>query len=205
MDKIKVEKTLDELVEALKNETIELCKESKDGRVNSISDEGIIIGLIKKHLSSEQYEEVRERYYCDIVIMDAPVNIKVSDFKGADNVSSNQGLVYALTGKTCGNNWKSIGKTLMSNDIDKDVDYYFLLVNKNKPGDIYWTSFKRLANIVPNGNNLPFQCCWDNNREQIERTYEEARAFLLNSLKASTEKRNLPDKIMKEVCEFYEC
>ena len=72
---------------------------SRDGRVNSIADEKTVIAAIEEILTESDYDEVPERSMEDIRIYGRPVNIKVTGLKGRDNVSSNEGLVYALTGR----------------------------------------------------------------------------------------------------------
>src|SRR4029078_13691499 len=44
-------------------------------------------------------------------------------------------------------------------------DYYFIVLNKKKPGDIIVNSVRGLTLLAPNINNLPFQVCWNKNRE----------------------------------------
>ena len=64
-----------------------------------------------------------------------------------------------------------------------DADYYFLVINKTQAGDVFWTSLKRLPELTPNGNNPPFQCNWSKNRQHIERTQQEAEAYILGVLR----------------------
>ena len=196
------EKAMTELCNNLSGKGLKMSNASRDGRVNSIADEKTVIAAIKEILAENDYDEVPERSMEDIRIYGRPVNIKVTGLKGRDNVSSNEGLVYALTGrKPSASNWPAIGETLGSNDIDKDADYYFLVVNKKDPADIFWTSFKQLKVGYPNGSNLPFQVKWEENRERVQRTYEEAWEFLTGLLLKSAELRLLPHSIIKEVKE----
>ena len=199
------EKKLGLLCEELSTKNIEMSYLSRDGRVNSIADEKTVISAIHDILPENAYEDVPERSKEDIKLYNRPVNIKVTSLKGRDNVSSNEGLVYALTGKTCASNWPSIGKTLLSSDIDKEADYYFLVVNKEDPTDVFWTSFKYLKKGYPNGSNLPFQVKWSENRERVERTYEEAWDFLTGLMFESSELMQKPYKILTEVRKKYEC
>ena len=43
-------------------------------------------------------------------------------------------------------------------------DYYFIVINKNNSKDIIVNSLKGLTILSPNINNLPFQICWNKNR-----------------------------------------
>lgn len=71
-----------------------------------------------------------------------------------------------------------------------DRDYYFLIINKNDPKDIFINSLKGIQTLQP--NNLPFQCKWDNNREIIQRDFDGSKNFILSALaKSVTLKANI--------------
>jgi hypothetical protein len=46
-------------------------------------------------------------------------------------------------------------------------------------------ALKGLQSLVPNGNNLPFQCNWTENTQYKSRTFEEAKDFLLTNFAES--------------------
>ncbi|WRB49743.1 hypothetical protein KVL36_04605 [Helicobacter pylori] len=71
-----------------------------------------------------------------------------------------------------------------------DRDYYFLIINKNDPKDIFINSLKGIQTLQPNGNNLPFQCKWDNNREIIQRDFDGSKNFILSALAESVKLRS---------------
>ena len=48
---------------------------------------------------------------------------------------------------------------------------------------------RRLKTLTPNGNNPPFQCKWSENKEIINRSFEEAKDFLLKNLSLTVKKR----------------
>jgi hypothetical protein len=52
------------------------------------------------------------------------------------------------------------------NKINKK-DYYFIVLNKIDSKDIIINSIKGLKILTPNINNLPFQICWNKNRDYI--------------------------------------
>ena len=54
---------------------------------------------------------------------------------------------------------------------------------------MFVTSLKSLESILPNGNNLPFQAKWDNNRQLINRDFGSAKAFLLGTFEESLKLR----------------
>lgn len=117
-----------------------------------------------------------------------PINLKVSNLQGNDNVASKAGLFYALTGMQPANslirNWEEFCKNLAGNLCLEgcDSDYYFLIVEKSPMGvgRVFWTSLLRLREVTPNGSNPPFQACWMHNLEQAERSRTESIGYLLN-------------------------
>jgi hypothetical protein len=118
------------------------------------------------------------------------VNVKVSTFQSADNLSSKEGLFYALTGTNPKavfiNSWETFCAHLAGNlGRNPDADYYFLAVSKLKPGDVFWTTLKSLSNLRSSGSNYPYQCCWGDNRERHERSFEESVGFLLSVVRES--------------------
>ncbi len=114
-----------------------------------------------------------------------PVNIKTTTTKTADNLNCQLGIYYALCGllPTFNNEiaWEKYFQKLHK-DLGKntDRDYYFLIINKNDPKDIFINSLKGIQTLQP--NNLPFQCKWDNNREIIQRDFDESKNFILSAL-----------------------
>ncbi len=61
--------------------------------------------------------------------------------------------------------------------------------DKNDPKDIFINSLKGIQTLQPNGNNLPFQCKWDNNREIVQRSFMESKNFILSALAESVKLR----------------
>lgn len=107
--------------------------------------------------------------------------------RGQDNISSKEGLFYAVTGvrpeSARLNNWERYSESMAEYlDPDTTADYYFIVVSKNDTGCVFWTSLKKLNRVVPNGNNPPFQCAWRDNRQRVDRPPREAVAHLLNVL-----------------------
>lgn len=187
-------KFLNEIVDCLKTFEIELDNHSEDGRLNSAENEIEILNLLNKHFSSNiQTPNIRSWY--DFKITDNNdeifVNIKVSDLdnESADNISSKLGMGYALTGiQNMSMRWEKFHKQIKE-DIKLGYDYYFLIVNKNYSCDTFWTSLKRIETLVPNGNNLPFQCNWAKNREFSNRNEIEATYYILRQYICSWDKK----------------
>lgn len=191
---MQIPKLLNDIVQFLKDNQLKLSQSSRDGRINSAFNEDEIFNLIEKHFDINRPSM---RDWVDFSFKEndnfIPVNIKVSTTKTADNLNCKLGIYYALTGKipTFNNGipWEQYFKNL-SNDLrENNQDYYFLIINKDAVNDTFVTSLKGLCKIVPNGNNLPFQAKWDDNREIQSRTFAEARNFILHHFKESLKLR----------------
>lgn len=117
-----------------------------------------------------------------------PINLKVSNLQGNDNVASKAGLYYAMTGVRPNNsvirNWDVFCENLATNLQRENCtsDYYFLVVEKSADGvgRVFWTSLLQLIAVNPNGSNPPFQACWSQNMERSGRVRSEAVDYLLN-------------------------
>lgn len=117
-----------------------------------------------------------------------PINLKVSNLQGNDNVASKAGLFYAMTGVRPTNpairNWDVFCENLATNLKRENCtsDYYFLIVEKSAAGvgHVFWTSLLQLRAVTPNGSNPPFQACWSQNMERSGRGRSEAVDYLLN-------------------------
>ena len=168
---------------------------TSDGRLNAAINESEIIAIIQEKFD---IYVPRSRAWYDLAIEDGenflPVNIKVTDTTHADNLNCKLGLYYALTGrKPSFQNeigWLPFFEELSKNfGYDKTHDYYFLVVNKSNRNDIFCTTLKSLKTLQPNGNNLPFQSRWRDNREPQCRTFESAAEMLLTTLGQSIKLR----------------
>lgn len=151
---------------------------TEDGRVNSFIDENNIIKILcSKYCERIKVPKIRMWY--DILIYDKlcgwlPVNIKSTSTKTRDNTGNLAMCVYAYTNqkldlhKTYENGKMShiFIEKLRAKEYNKNFkkDYYFLVFNKQKPKDIIINSVKGLKIIHVNNNNLPFQVCWNKNR-----------------------------------------
>lgn len=208
-DNDKVEQILDEIVNSLKKKNLSYSAPSKDGRVNSALNEDQIVNELKKIFATNNFfiknnlqikaPNIRDWYDFAIgSLVDSeffiPVNIKVSVLN-TDNLNCKLGIYYALTGLVPSNlsneaGWDKFFRILHTNINTKtDKDYYFLVANKNDNKDYFWNSLKQLTSLIPNGNNLPFQANWAQNREKTHRTHDQAGAFILDVFKKSIYKR----------------
>ncbi|GAA8734566.1 hypothetical protein HpDR96b_12000 [Helicobacter pylori] len=184
---------LNEIAEFLKTNPYNLSQPLQDGRLNSSVNEEEILNTIKDYFPI-QLPKAREWWDFSFEENDIfyPVNIKTTTTKTADNLNGKLGIYYALCGLVPEFNneiaWEKYFHKLHK-DLGKntDRDYYFLIINKNDPKDIFINSLKGIQTLQP--NNLPFQCKWDNNREIIQRDFDGSKNFILSALAKSVKLR----------------
>lgn len=134
--------------------------------------------------------------------LNLPVNIKISAKKSADNISSKAGLFYALTGvdptETILVHPDGTEKRININGWDnyflnldhflgdnKKADYYFLVIDKDMDGGVFWTSLKQIQELHSSGENLPFQANWAKNTKRKKRSFNSAKDYLLGIFRES--------------------
>ncbi len=184
---------LNKIAEFLRTNPYSLSQPLQDGRLNSSVNEEEILNTIKGPFSI-QLPKAREWWDFGFEENDIfyPVNIKITTTKTADNLNCKLGIYYALYGLLSEFNneiaWEKYFQKLHK-DLCKNTnrDYYFLIINKNDPKDIFINSLKGIQTLQP--NNLPFQCKWDNNREIVQRSFMESKNFILSALAESVKLR----------------
>lgn len=217
------ENALDKITGFYSNKKASLSTPTVDGRINSASNEAEVLNDIDSFfLSNNRYIQKNglllykpnttdNREWYDFAIQSSkdssffvPVNIKVTELKGADNLSCKLGVFWALSGvlpasvglnNSCG--WDKYFKLLSENIKSQDSDYYFFVVDKSNTENVFWTGLKSLERLTPNSNNLPFQCDWSKNQTRKKRTFDEAKDFILTAFQGSIyreKKRELFDE-----------
>ncbi|MCQ2832615.1 restriction endonuclease [Helicobacter pylori] len=184
---------LNEIAEFLKTNPYSLSQPLQDGRLNSSVNEEEILNTIKDYFPI-QLPKAREWWDFSFEENDIfyPVNIKTTTTKTADNLNGKLGIYYALCGLVPEFN-NEIAWEKYFQELHKDLgtntnrDYYFLIINKNDPKDVFINSLKGIQTLQP--NNLPFQCKWDNNREIVQRSFIESKNFILSALAKSVKLR----------------
>lgn len=183
-----------EMVEFLQKYPPDLSQESRDGRINSAFNEDEIVRILEQNFAINR---PNMRDWFDFSFSENeifyPVNIKVSTTKTADNLNCKLGIYYALTGQfppfNNGVVWDTYFHNLSQNIQENSKDYYFLIVNKENPSDVFAATLKSLQILVPNGNNLPFQAKWDDNRKLVQRDFKQAKNFILGVFEESLKLR----------------
>jgi hypothetical protein len=181
-----------------------------DGRVNSAINEYTILQKIRREFPID-VPRIRGWYDFGITASGIfyPVNIKISTFKGNDNLNCKLGLYYTLTDtipefkNEIG--WSDFFFRLfedMSEVRDTKSDYYFIVINKNDTNDVFWTSLKRISMLTPNGNNLPFQAKWSDNRKRKRKSHQEVKYHLLGTLLESWRRRAKPFGVFESLVDL---
>ncbi|GAA7135084.1 hypothetical protein Kyoto67A_13850 [Helicobacter pylori] len=182
---------LNEIAEFLKTNPYNLSQPLQDGRLNSSVNEEEILNAIK-HFFPIQLPKAREWWDFSFEENDIFYPVNITTTKTADNLNCKLGIYYALCGllPTFNNEiaWEKYFQKLHK-DLGKNTnrDYYFLIINKNDPKDIFINSLKGIQTLQP--NNLPFQCKWDNNREIIQRDFDGSKNSILSALAESIKLR----------------
>lgn len=165
----------------LKSSSLIFSNQNKDGRINSSIDEDEIIKILNIKFA-DKIKKPKIRMWYDILAYDylygwIPINIKTTTTIKSDNTGNLAMCVYAYTNELLDiHRNKSYDNGKMSDILIKKLrnkqynknnkkDYYFVVLNKNNSNDIIINSVKGLTHLTPNINNLPFQVCWDKNRE----------------------------------------
>ncbi|WP_187903648.1 restriction endonuclease [Helicobacter pylori] len=193
---------LNEIAEFLKTNPYNLSQPLQDGRLNPSVNEEEILNTIKGNFPI-QLPKAREWWDFSFEENDIfyPVNIKTTTTKTADNLNGKLGIYYALCGLLPEFNnkiaWEKYFQKLHKDlGTNTNRDYYFLIINKNDPKDVFINSLKGIQTLQP--NNLPFQCKWDNNRKIVQRSFIESKNFILSALAKSVKLRANIDLTFKD-------
>ena len=180
---------LEEVVEYLREQNITLPIDFQEGRLNSALAEDQIIDILRQaeqwKIYSPNQETDNNRAWYDVKINDLFCDIKVSNCNANDNTQAKKAIYYLLTGDentgNVPNQDKIFFKMMRENEnMDKDRDYYYLIVNKMDTEDVFVVNLKGIVSCNSAPNNPPFQVNWGRNRELADRSWEEAKKFLLS-------------------------
>ena len=185
----------DELLQVkqyLQKNNLLLPSGSGDARRDSGEAEKAVISRLQNHqwknfsIHSPNIGKGHNRSWYDIKVNEYYCDIKISELKTADNTNAKQAVFYFLTGLDPAqqqiSNTEKIFFSEMAQHEEKNEkrDFYYLIINKINPSDIFIINLKGLKKLQVAPNNLPFQCNWNDNRESQNRTWLEAKEFLLS-------------------------
>ena len=163
----------------LKLKMFHFSTKNEDGRINSCYDENKVINLLIKKFN-RKIKKPKIRMWYDILAFDymygwIPINIKTTNIKGSDNAGNLTICVQSYTNEILDLNKKynnpNLSVILFNKLKNKEYnrsnkkDYYFIVLNKKDNTDIIVNSVKGLTILTKNISNLPFQICWNKNRE----------------------------------------
>jgi len=181
----------------LRQEKMTFSKETVDGRINSCIDENTVVSFLQTKIAPENIRIPQKRMWYDVSVRDEvagwiPVNIKTTSTTTSDNTGNLAMCVQAYTDveldldKTCENGKMSeiLLRCLKEGRYNRqeNKDYYFLVLNKGSPEDVIVNSVLGLTVLTPNVNNLPFQICWNKNREYVPKPIEDNIRMFLDCL-----------------------
>jgi len=179
----------------LKLQAFQFSTKNEDGRINSCIDEDEVIKLLIEKFG-EKIKKPKIRMWYDILAFDymygwVPINIKTTTTITSDNTGNLAMCVYAYTNEILDiHRDKSYENGKMSDilfnklknkkyNTNNKKDYYFIVLNKTDATDIIVNSVKGLTILTPNINNLPFQVCWNKNREfKYENISKKIKLFI---------------------------
>jgi hypothetical protein len=182
----------------LRQEKMTFSKETVDGRINSCMDENTVLTFLQTQIAPENIRIPQKRMWYDVLLKDEvvgwiPVNIKTTTMNTSDNTGNLAMCVQAYTDveldldKTCENGKMSeiLIRCLKEGRYNRQEkkDYYFLVLNKCVPEDVIVNSVLGLTVLTPNVNNLPFQICWNKNREYQEKPIETNVQMFLDCMR----------------------
>lgn len=201
----------DLIIDILKNSELNFSGISKDGRVNSIIDEKIIINYLAKSevnkyiVSDEDLKfHITERKVGDIYFKNPEnmneyivVNIKSSSGKSADNVFSKIGLLIAFTDININDlpttlSWTRLVELLSEKYNQVERDYYYLYVNKYDIKQCMIRGLKKISNFKVNPSNI-LQINWNEeylSSENIlnqDESYKNIMSLISQALKKDVE------------------
>tara|TARA_Y100000389_G_C17446082_1_gene511675 strand:- start:1331 stop:2125 length:795 start_codon:yes stop_codon:yes gene_type:complete len=181
----------------LKSQSFKFHKDNADGRINSCTDEDNIVKVLVDKYDKRIYTPTIRMWY-DILAFDyrygwIPINIKSTTTETCDNTGNLAMCVYAYTDELLDlkKNYRNgpMSKILYEKLENKKYnyndkkDYYFIVMNKEKPSEVIVNSVKGLSYLTPNLNNLPFQVKWKNNKEFKYNTIDKSIKQFVDCIK----------------------
>ena len=201
---MKTPKVLLELVEDLKlaNFTAN-ASVAGEGRHGSLKDEEMIINWLLAHKKwGNKVQETQARRFGDIIVDGIYyINIKTDEFSknprpsSGTNSFSTCGFAYALSDASVEDIGGRMNYTKLTNLInvtteDNERDYWYLAFNKLNMNQVFIRGAKQINHYASNPKNmLQVNFGWEYVNKPVERTYDEAKEFIIDKIKECIKKR----------------
>lgn len=206
-----------EVSQHLSERKLVLPSTGTDARSDSAVAEGTIVtsllnaGNKEWGIYSPNVDSKNNRSWYDVKIGDLFVDIKITTLDTRDNTNAKAAIFYLLTGLDLDEFEFKHQEKPYFNDLkkhenpDEHRDYYYLVINKRDTSDIFPVSLKGIKDIAPNPSNPPFQARFNNCRHPVQRTWEEAKNFLLSVWAESVRRkiRSLGDGMWTHYPEYF--
>ena len=180
-----IPEALQEVAAALTEAKLTLPSGGGDARRDSSNAESTIILWMQNQgrwgIYSPNVDASNNLGWYDLRVDGLYCDLKVSNLRSNDNTNAKQAIYYFLTGDTENpppQQARFFAQMKERETPDEQRDFYFVVVDKTT-GETFIVSLKGIREVVPAHNNLPFQCRWINCRTPVERTWHEAKQFLL--------------------------
>ena len=183
-----IPKVLLDVEEYLRKANLVLPSGGPDKRFDSAQAERDVVQVIQNANRWEVYSpdvgQTTNRAWYDVRVEGFYLNVKISECKTNDNANAKMAIFYLLTGEdpdttTSVQAEKYFKDMKKLEDPDEERDYYYLIVNKQDPTDVFIVSLKGISHCRSSSNNPPFQANWGKCREPKERSWAEARKLFL--------------------------
>lgn len=183
-----IPKALSEVVEVIKTSNLKLPIGLGGAWQDSLASERKIVEFLlnqgKWEIRVPSIESGNTRHWYDLSIDGHLCDIKVTDLSGGpSNTNAKKAIYYFLTGDM-NVPWKTqqyFQKLSSKLQPDEKRDFYYLVVKKPKADDAFVVSLKGITNIKPSHSNQPFQCDFSLYDKPEERTWSDAKDFLLGA------------------------
>lgn len=179
--------------------SIRVDRTEGDGRIDSATSETPFLELLMKKLLETNPVWVivipPARAFCDIIINNVQINLKLTDCKSSDNSCNKRAVYYSITGSLdypYSSSWNDFFARLKSADKKKvrDVatEYHYLVKNKIT-GDVLLKPMFDIHTYVPNASN-DLQINWKNefahaDYRLADSDYEQKVVSLLQCIQTS--------------------
>ncbi|MDA7984225.1 MAG: hypothetical protein MPJ52_01505 [Alphaproteobacteria bacterium] len=202
---------IQKVCEYLRDRDLPLPEGSRNTRRDSSIAEDRVVDLLRQgeergELNFDIQQAPSEKDWYDVKIGGYYCDIKISNLKSTDNTNAKRAIYYFLTGQNPAEEKVPpqasafFPRMLENESPDEGRDFYYIIIGKTDR-DVFPVTLKTAREFKPSASNLPFQCNWDKNREPVERSWQEAKDYLLTQWAESL--RRLVTNVLKGMPKSY--